>query len=231
MNEFLHFRAGRMTYKNNLVTPETERGVLSFCSKGNDVEMSWSSHTTRQSFLLPKGQTKVSFVEKCTTGRVLLFEVDSESKSTNMHFFWLQDKNTSEDAEYLAVLTTALKAKKPAMKMSDLKQILQRIPKKESDEIEVTLERIIYSPSAMEAIKSDTEFFLDRLRPLLPEDNRSTLMQQIKNAQMSSGIRTLERAVNDDGAIKEVCSSYNLPVSNRKGVLAFVNAIIKALNK
>eukprot|EP00796_Vickermania_ingenoplastis_P005247 gene5247-3758_t len=227
---FLHFRAGRMTYANGLVTPDTRRGDLTFSDVGNAVRMVWTSHATRTAFHLAKGKTKVSFVEKCTSGRVLLFEI-SDGETPTRHFFWLQDKSTAEDAEHLAALQSALKASEPVIKMADLKKIMERIPvKKEAPKPDINLENVIFSSKSVNAINGDTEFFSSRLAGHLPEDRTSTLMQQINNPQVKAAVIALERTLRDPSGFSEICRSYGLPETRKSGVLSFLQLIIEKQN-
>lgn len=228
---FLHFRAGRMTYANGVVTPDTRRGDLSFTEVGNTVELVWTSHATVSTICLPKGKTKVSFVDKCKTGRVLLFEV-TDSDTPTLHFFWMQDKSSAEDGERLTALQNALKASEPVVKMADFVKIMERIPvKKEEPKGDVHLSDVIFSPQAIEAMNNDCEFFLSKLSKHLPEDKSSTLTQQVNNPQVRAATLALEATLKDPAGFNEICRSYNLPESKKCGVLAFVQLIIDESKK
>lgn len=228
---FRHFRAGRMTYSNGVVSPDARRGDLSFSEAPNAVEMVWTCHATRTTIMLPKGKTKVSFVEKCKSGRILLFEV-SDGGAPTLHFFWLQDKSTVDDAEHLSVLTNALKASEPEVKMSDFVKIMQRIDaKKESPSADCSLEKVLFSSHCMNAINNDTQFFTEKLGEFLPEDKNATLMQQVKNPQVKAAIKALEETLKDPSGFNEMCRTYGLPESKKIGVFSFINLILSQSKK
>lgn len=228
---FRHFRAGRMTYSNGVVTPDSRRGDLSFTELPNGVEMVWTCHATRTSIMLLKGKTKVSYVEKCKTGRVLLFEV-ADGDTPTLHFFWLQDKSTVEDAEHLTVLTNALKANEPEVKMADFVKIMQKIDaKKEVPKVDCSLESVLFSSQCISAINGDTEFFAGKLSDFLPEDKNATLLQQIKNPQVKAAIKALEQTLKDPSGFNEMCRTYGLPETRKVGVSSFINLILSKSKK
>lgn len=231
-NVFLHFRAGRMTYANGVVTPDLHRGDLSFSVIGDTVELVWTSHTINTKISLPKGKTKVSFVEKCKSGRVLLFEV-SEGESPSLHFFWLQDKCTAEDANHLSALQNALKPNEPVVKMADFVKIMENIPnlKRAHSKSTRSLTDIIFSPKAIETINENYDFFNNQLSQFLPGDTRSTLVQQINNPQVRVAVKALEKALSNPSGFNEVCRSNGLPESRATGINGFLDLIIDAAKK
>lgn len=229
---FLHFRAGKMTYENHIVTPDLRGGYLSFSHCPDDVEMVWTSQATREVVRLPKGRTKVSFVEKCKTGRVLLFEVSDSDGASSLHFFWMQDKSPAEDSERLAALINSLKETELAIKLPDFVKILNRIPsKKESANAHIPLDKILFSLKTFEVVNQNSQFFFSRLSSSLPENHHGTLIEQIKNPHVKAAIKYIESQLIHPTGFLNFCRENNLPASSTYGVAAFLNLLIAEAKK
>lgn len=236
---FLQFRAGKMKYNNGIVSPDLRKGYLSFTREPGDViGVIWtgSQAETEDTYSWKKNQVEVSFVEKCTTGRVLLFKVNSNG-TEKLHFFWLQEKSDAKDAEHLAKLKEAFPGKTPvetntpSVQLSDLKKIIASISNTNST-VDVSIPELVSSGKVADAVRSDPDFYKSRLQDTLPEELASSanILDHIRNPQVSHAAALLEAGLKNPLACKELCKMYGLP-ENSVGVSGFINAIIDQAKK
>lgn len=226
----LNFRAGRMTYENGIVSPCLQQGNLSFTLLGDYVNMQWTSHSKSMFIPLPKGKTKVSYVEQCKTGRVLLFEV-SNGPTPALHFFWLQNKSIADDAEHLITLRNALVADEPAVKIGQFEKILSDIAGDKEKKSEISLMDILISPITLACIESDSEFFSSKLSAFLPEGDDWSVIQHLKSAYVKNAATMLSMQLSKTWSFKEVSQSFGLPKGKMTGVRAFLELILGSSSK
>lgn len=226
----LSFRAGTMTYHNALVTPDLRQGELSFTRDGDFLNMIWRSQGKSICTRLPKGKTKVSYVEQCKTGRVLLFEVSDGATST-LHFFWLQAKSTVDDADYLVILTNALVPVELAVKIKQFEKILSDIGNEKEQKSRASLKNILLSPQILKCIESNQDELYAKLASYLPEDDDWSLARYVKSNYVWRAANVLSMELRDPTTVKEVYRSFDVPMTKKTGVQAFLNSILKAFPK
>lgn len=236
---FLQFRAGKMKYSNGIVTPDPQKGYLSFLRQsGAVIEVAWTgvNSEVESIYVWKNTQVSVSFVQQCTTGRVLLFKV-SDAGVEKLYFFWLQDKSDARDAEYLTKLKEAFPGRAPTsnasqtVQLEDFKKILASISGNNNVN-DVRLSELVSSSKVADAVKSDTEFFKTRLQSTLPEELVSSgeFLDQIRNPQVFRAAATLEVGLKNPETCKELCKMYGLPETT-VGVSGFLSAIMKQAKK
>lgn len=237
----VQFRAGKMSLKDGVVTADPTRGVFSLVSDPTGAfEIFWTSDCGSQSeqFILLKGQASVSRVAKCTTGRVFLIDVAGQRQT----FYWLQDKNTEHDDEFLKKLkaalenppTTAPKAASSSQPAPAGLQIdaLQRILADLGADVrgqEIQLQDIISSSLLLDALREDPAFYMTRLHEHLPQGTApdADIVDEIKNPQVSASARLLQAALQDPAGFREVSAAFKVGGSgNSVGVTAFLQRLL-----
>ncbi|CCW72270.1 unnamed protein product [Phytomonas sp. Hart1] len=236
---FLQFRAGKMTYVNKTVLADKRKGYLSFIDDGADIiELIWSSESSDTDLSLPlkKGEVEVQFVEKCTTGRVLLFKT---GKGTNqgLHFFWLQDKSTEKDSSYLENIKAALTPKKDSsttaprtIQLAELQKLISSISSSSND---ISLRKLMHSTKITEALLEEPDFYYDRIKGHLSENeiwNPKDITKELKNPHITRALDVIETALKDPQAYRALCRENNLPVCGT-GVIGFLYAIVNSMRK
>lgn len=238
----VQFRAGWMEFKDNLVTPDPRKGLLTLVSDPTGaVEILWTSETNNdsKSFVVFKGQSTVSKITKCTTGRVFLVDISSQRQL----FFWLQDKSSDRDEEHLKKMKQALEspaqaASKPQQTSSASSTIqidaLQRIlADLGGSASQVNLQEVLGSGAVLEALKEDPAFFMARLHQHLPEGTEpdADIVEQIRNPQVSAAAALLQAALEDQAGFREVAAAFHLQGSGERGANDFLQRIIDEAKK
>lgn len=233
----LQFRAGKMRHEERLVTADKRKGLLSFFKASpTSVQMVWTSNGAREVITLGPRPVKFSVVERCTSGRVFLFEI-GEGLVCERHFFWLQDKSTAKDSEYVEKIKALLapinqaseSSPEMAMKIEDFRRILAEIAGTPTEEVGLT--DVLSSSRVTQSLRSNKAFYMSRLQQHLPEgeDPSADIVDQVKNPQVMSAATSLEVALSDPAVYKELCKSFGVPETNPAGgVSAFLAGIIKA---
>lgn len=227
-----------MKYANGIVTADKRKGFLSILPGDSSyVKLVWGSNSEKESPIkLPVGNTTVEYVSQCKTGRVLLFEVRGGPEK-KLYFFWLQDKSTEKDNDYLERLKHVLAAKetatnpKPVVGLEDFKKLLADLSKTNK---EVSLVDVLSSSIVTQELRKNTSFYMEKLEKFLPvgASEPTDLVEQVKNPQVSRAARILDAALRDPVNYKHLCSSFGVPETDPKGgVFEFLNGICKATKK
>ncbi|XP_012274243.1 proteasomal ubiquitin receptor ADRM1 homolog isoform X2 [Orussus abietinus] len=96
----VEFKAGKMTMKEQMVYPDTRKGLL-YVYQSDDTLMHfcWKDRTSgvvEDDLIIFPDDCEFKHVPQCKSGRVYLLRFKSSSRK---FFFWLQDLNTSKDEE------------------------------------------------------------------------------------------------------------------------------------
>lgn len=99
----LEFNAGRSILQNRTIVSEPAKGVIQIMTADQGVMTLYhrdraSGNLLDEAMLFP-GSVKLARVEQCTTGRVYVLRFDGSSRKM---FFWMQDGDSSKDAEIVA---------------------------------------------------------------------------------------------------------------------------------
>jgi len=96
----VEFKAGKMTFSNNRVTPIKRKGLVQLTQSPDSlIHFIWkdrSSGATEDDLIIFPEEATFKRITQCTTGRVYLLEFKS---STKKHFFWLQEPSDEKDEE------------------------------------------------------------------------------------------------------------------------------------
>ncbi|KAK2851975.1 hypothetical protein Q5P01_008251 [Channa striata] len=97
----VEFRAGKMTLKGNVVTPDKRKGMV-YIQQSDDslIHFCWKDRTTGNvddDLIIFPDDCEFKRVSQCTTGRVYVLKFKAGSKRL---FFWMQEPKTDKDDEY-----------------------------------------------------------------------------------------------------------------------------------
>nr|XP_046253257.1 proteasomal ubiquitin receptor ADRM1 isoform X2 [Scatophagus argus] len=97
----VEFRAGKMTLKGNVVTPDKRKGTV-YIQQSDDslIHFCWKDRTTGNvddDLIIFPDDCEFKRVNQCTTGRVFVLKFKAGSKRL---FFWMQEPKTDKDDEY-----------------------------------------------------------------------------------------------------------------------------------
>uniref|UniRef100_A0A8C2ZMH5 ADRM1 26S proteasome ubiquitin receptor n=1 Tax=Cyclopterus lumpus TaxID=8103 RepID=A0A8C2ZMH5_CYCLU len=97
----VEFRAGKMTLKGNVVTPDKRKGTV-YIQQSDDslIHFCWKDRTTGNvddDLIIFPDDCEFKKVSQCTTGRVFVLKFKAGSKRL---FFWMQEPKTDKDDEY-----------------------------------------------------------------------------------------------------------------------------------
>ncbi|XP_008317163.1 proteasomal ubiquitin receptor ADRM1 isoform X2 [Cynoglossus semilaevis] len=97
----VEFRAGKMTLKGNVVTPDKRKGMV-YIQQSDDslIHFCWKDRTTGNvddDLIIFPDDCEFKRVNQCTTGRVYVLKFKAGSKRL---FFWMQEPKTDKDEEY-----------------------------------------------------------------------------------------------------------------------------------
>ncbi|XP_036961285.1 proteasomal ubiquitin receptor ADRM1 isoform X1 [Acanthopagrus latus] len=97
----VEFRAGKMTLKGNVVTPDKRKGTV-YIQQSDDslIHFCWKDRTTGNvddDLIIFPDDCEFKRVSQCTTGRVYVLKFKAGSKRL---FFWMQEPKTDKDEEY-----------------------------------------------------------------------------------------------------------------------------------
>ncbi|XP_026188242.1 proteasomal ubiquitin receptor ADRM1 isoform X2 [Mastacembelus armatus] len=97
----VEFRAGKMTLKGNIVTPDKRKGMV-YIQQSDDslIHFCWKDRTTGNvddDLIIFPDDCEFKRVSQCTTGRVFVLKFKAGSKRL---FFWMQEPKTDKDEEY-----------------------------------------------------------------------------------------------------------------------------------
>lgn len=97
----VEFRAGKMTLKGNLVTPDKRKGTV-YIQQSDDslIHFCWKDRTSGNvddDLIIFPDDCEFKRVSQCTTGRVYVLKFKAGSKRL---FFWMQEPKTDKDEEY-----------------------------------------------------------------------------------------------------------------------------------
>ncbi|XP_034027673.1 proteasomal ubiquitin receptor ADRM1-like isoform X2 [Thalassophryne amazonica] len=97
----VEFRAGKMTLKGNIVTPDKRKGMV-YIQQSDDslIHFCWKDRTTGNvddDLIIFPDDCEFKRVSQCTTGRVFVLKFKAGSKRL---FFWMQEPKTDKDDDY-----------------------------------------------------------------------------------------------------------------------------------
>ncbi|XP_070823722.1 proteasomal ubiquitin receptor ADRM1 isoform X1 [Chaetodon trifascialis] len=97
----VEFRAGKMTLKGNVVTPDKRKGTV-YIQQSDDslIHFCWKDRTTGNvddDLIIFPDDCEFKRVNQCTTGRVYVLKFKAGSKRL---FFWMQEPKTDKDDEH-----------------------------------------------------------------------------------------------------------------------------------
>uniref|UniRef100_A0A3B4TTN8 ADRM1 26S proteasome ubiquitin receptor n=1 Tax=Seriola dumerili TaxID=41447 RepID=A0A3B4TTN8_SERDU len=97
----VEFRAGKMTLKGNVVTPDKRKGMV-YIQQSDDslIHFCWKDRTTGNvddDLIIFPDDCEFKRVNQCTTGRVYVLKFKAGSKRL---FFWMQEPKTDKDEEH-----------------------------------------------------------------------------------------------------------------------------------
>ncbi|XP_038577671.1 proteasomal ubiquitin receptor ADRM1 isoform X2 [Micropterus salmoides] len=97
----VEFRAGKMTLKGNVVTPDKRKGTV-YIQQSDDslIHFCWKDRTTGNvddDLIIFPDDCEFKRVSQCTTGRVYVLKFKAGSKRL---FFWMQEPKTDMDEEH-----------------------------------------------------------------------------------------------------------------------------------
>ncbi|XP_029361660.1 proteasomal ubiquitin receptor ADRM1 isoform X2 [Echeneis naucrates] len=97
----VEFRAGKMSLKGNVVTPDKRKGMV-YIQQSDDslIHFCWKDRTTgsvEDDLIIFPDDCEFKRVNQCTTGRVYVLKFKAGSKRL---FFWMQEPKTDKDEEY-----------------------------------------------------------------------------------------------------------------------------------
>ncbi|XP_073326860.1 proteasomal ubiquitin receptor ADRM1 isoform X3 [Pagrus major] len=97
----VEFRAGKMTLKGNVVTPDKRKGTV-YIQQSDDslIHFCWKDRTTGNvddDLIIFPDDCEFKRVSQCTTGRVYVLKFKAGSKRL---FFWMQEPKTDKDEEF-----------------------------------------------------------------------------------------------------------------------------------
>jgi len=98
----VEFKAGKMTFSNNKVTPDKRKGLVQLTQSPDSlIHFIWKDRTTgaiEDDLIIFPEEATMKKISQCTTGRIFLLEFKASSKK---HFFWLQESKDDKDDEYI----------------------------------------------------------------------------------------------------------------------------------
>eukprot|EP00064_Thunnus_orientalis_P017100 superscaffoldBa00003542_g17177 len=97
----VEFRAGKMSLKGNVVTPDKRKGMV-YIQQSDDslIHFCWKDRTSGNvddDLIIFPDDCEFKRVNQCTTGRVYVLKFKAGSKRL---FFWMQEPKTDKDEEY-----------------------------------------------------------------------------------------------------------------------------------
>lgn len=97
----VEFRAGKMSLKGNVVTPDKRKGTV-YIQQSDDslIHFCWKDRTSGNvddDLIIFPDDCEFKRVNQCTTGRVYVLKFKAGSKRL---FFWMQEPKTDKDEEY-----------------------------------------------------------------------------------------------------------------------------------
>ncbi|XP_042346900.1 proteasomal ubiquitin receptor ADRM1 isoform X2 [Plectropomus leopardus] len=97
----VEFRAGKMTLKGNVVTPDKRKGMV-YIQQSDDslIHFCWKDRTSGNvddDLIIFPDDCEFKKVSQCTTGRVFVLKFKAGSKRL---FFWMQEPKSDKDDEY-----------------------------------------------------------------------------------------------------------------------------------
>lgn len=97
----VEFRAGKMSLKGNVVTPDKRKGTV-YIQQSDDslIHFCWKDRTSGNvddDLIIFPDDCEFKRVNQCTTGRVYVLKFKAGSKRL---FFWMQEPKTDKDDEY-----------------------------------------------------------------------------------------------------------------------------------
>ncbi|KAG8345425.1 putative Proteasome complex subunit Rpn13 ubiquitin receptor [Trypanosoma vivax] len=229
----IQFRAGKMLFEDGKVVPDRRRGTLSFYKEANEVKIIWTSGGTTERFTLPRGQVKFSKVEKCKTGRVLLFEFETTQPPL---FFWIQEKSTENDSTYISTIQELVSQTQSSLDEScaRLGSVLKSVIHESNEDRvrDIEFVDVITSKKMVDALREDPAFYMSRLHQFLPDgtDPTSDVVEEVMNPQVYSSTVLLGLTLRDPTGFHDLCSLFKLEGS-RPGVLSFINSILRECEK
>ena len=99
----VQFRAGKMTYRDGMVYPEPTLGLVTVVQGSGMVDLMWTgSGKPDEMAVIARGSAQFNRVDKCTTGRVFVLQLNGSSTNpSECRFYWMQDPNEEKDADIL----------------------------------------------------------------------------------------------------------------------------------
>lgn len=106
----VQFRAGKMTYRDGMVYPEATLGLVTVVQGSGMVDVIWTgSGKPDEMSVITRGSAQFNRVDKCTTGRVFVLQLNGSSTNPSQcRFFWMQDPNEDKDADVLRKVRAAI---------------------------------------------------------------------------------------------------------------------------
>lgn len=239
--------AGRMVLKDGIVRPLLERGVLCLLRDVlmDELILRWTATDgmSEHQYVLPRGKVKANWVEKCTSGRVLLFDVDN---GKHLHFFWMQSRSTDLDDTLIRRLHTVLERynnysfilqRPPEIQMSTFRKILKEV---RNDMLvqDVDLPSLLTSSTLTAALQEDPEFYASRLEKHLPPsqaaamagDTHANLVGLMRDSQVQWAAAVFDVMLRHKPTHLYLCSLFlGGTRSTNVSVLTFITQIILML--
>ncbi|RNF09626.1 uncharacterized protein Tco025E_06957 [Trypanosoma conorhini] len=238
--------AGRMVLQDGVVKPLLGRGMLCLLRDTlmNELILVWVSAEggEEQRFPLPRGKVRLSWVEKCKSGRVMLFDVDNGKQ---LLFFWVQSRSTELAEKTMRRLQYILERhrhhplaapKSEAMPMATFRRVLAEVWEGAVAQ-DVDLDALLAAPKLLAALREEPEFYRARLMEYLPPataaatDAPVDLIRLVQDSQVrwaSVILSTMLRRENTSNYFSALFLGAAAPWS--LSVLAFVMQIIQAFS-
>ena len=253
----LQFRAGKMTLANGTVTADPRKGMLAFLPHPTGVtEIMWCplDDSEPDTYCIFPRTATVSRVTKCTTGRVMLIDIQDRQL-----FFWLQDRSDDKDeatfkkAQQLlippksqaapATAPTAAAVSAPtaaataaprttasgsSISVQALQNILADLTAGQGQR--VSLQALLGSDALLAALNEDRAFYTARLEEHLPptqEGNTRDIVDEVRNPQVSATAAMLQAALEDPSGFHEVTTAFGVAgPANASGVAGFLQRLL-----
>lgn len=256
----MQFRAGKMTLENGKVTADPRKGMLAFLPHPTGVmEVMWCplDDSEPDTYCIFPRTATISKVEKCTTGRVMLIDIQDRQL-----FFWLQDRSSEKDAAIFkkaqqlvvppnppaatpaaptAAPTAAPRAAAPGSSLSvqALQNILADLTAGQggaTTSSRVSLQAVLGSDALLAALNEDRSFYETRLAEHLPPAEQRNIVDEMRNPQVSATAALLQEALEDPSGFHEVTTAFRVSPSggastNSAGVALFLQRLLEEAAK
>ncbi|PBJ73120.1 hypothetical protein BCY84_13935 [Trypanosoma cruzi cruzi] len=236
--------AGRMLLQDGIVKPLLGRGLLCLMrdSLMDELVLTWVpvDGGEEHRFTLPQGKVQVSWVEKCKSGRVLLFDVD---KGKQFLFFWMQSRSTDLAEKMMRRLQYILERHRhypvnapssQAIQMSTFRRILEEV-REGAVALDVDLEALLASSKLIEALQEDPEFYRSRVVDYLPSSSATVtdtpvdLVSLVQDSQVQWAAVILSTMLRHQATSTYLSSLFlDAAAPWGLGVVSFIMQIIQA---